>query len=170
MSREKALPLLVGVRQRRGRALDDAVQAAVGTLEGAEAELRAARQTLVDAVAAEAGARAKLLALTDAGQMIDVTMMAVREHLADEMKARVAQRQQQVEHSTGERERRAQELRARRADVARNRQKIEALQADIAALRAERQRADDDQQDEESEETAVARLLHARRPPAEVEP
>lgn len=162
MSRSRAVKVLVGVRERRERALDEAVRSAQQSVDEAQGEVQAAQQAVADAVAAEAAERARLMASTDAGQSIDVGMLTVREHLAEVMKGQVAQRQQEVERCNAALDHCRQELGERRAAVMRNRQKIEALKEDIAALLRARQQEDDDQQDEEAEEAAITRLLKAR--------
>jgi hypothetical protein len=169
MNRTKALKVLVGVRERRGLAMDEAVQAALRREDEARAGVEAANDALAGVLAAEAQERNKLQRLTDPGQTFDINMLMLREHAADAMKGKVAKQQVEVDRCGSVLAERGQDVRARRADVSRNRQKIESLKGDIAKMHAARQREDDDQQDEEAEETAIARLIQARARPEESE-
>jgi hypothetical protein len=168
-NRTRALKVLVGVRERRGRTLEEAVDAALVRQDEAHTQEQAARQALVGALAAEAGERTKLLALTDAGCTFDIHMMVLREHVAETLKGKVVLQQQDVEQCGGVVTQCTHDVRSCRGEVARNRQKVQALKDDIAAVRAALQRADDDQQDEEAEETAISRMLQARASPETAE-
>jgi chromosome segregation ATPase len=167
VDRTRALKVLVGVRERRGRSLEEAVEAALAQQAEAREHEQAAQQALQGALAAEAAERNKLLSMTDAGQDFNVDAMTLRQHAAEWMKGKVVVQEQEVERCQTTVEQRTQDLRSRRGELARNREKIEALKGDIAAIRAARQSADDDLQDEESEETAISRMLQARSTPTD---
>ncbi len=161
-NRTRALKVLVGVRERRGRTLEEAVDAALAQQAEARDVEQVAQRALVDVLAAEAGERAKLLSLTDAGCTFDINTLLLREHVAETMKGKVALQQQDVERCGAAVAKCTQAVRERRSDVARNRQKVDRLKGDITALRTQRQREEDDQQDEESEEAAISRMLQER--------
>ena len=161
-NRTRALKVLVGVRERRGRTLEEAVDAALEKQAEARDVEQAAQGALVDVLAAEAGERAKLLSLTDAGCTFDINTLMLREHVAETMKGKVALQQQDVERCGAVVTQCTQAVRERRGDLARNRQKVDRLKDDITALRTQRQREEDDQQDEESEEAAISRMIQER--------
>lgn len=162
VDRTRALKVLVGVRERRSRSFEEAVEAALRQQAEAREHEEAAQKALLDALAAEAAERNKLLSMTDVGQDFNVDALTLRQHAVEWMKGKVVVQQQEVERCQTTVEQRTQDVRSRRRELARNREKIEALKADIAAIRAARQSADDDTQDEESEEAAISRMLQAR--------
>jgi hypothetical protein len=163
-NRLRSLKTLIGVRERRNKALEAAVDAAVARQAEAGSQEQAAQRALVAALAAEAGEKNKLLSLTDAGRTFDVQDMILRQHVAEALKDKVVLRQQDTERCAQAVALCTQEVRTRRRDVTRNGQKIDALKNDIASIRAARQSEDDDQQDEEAEEAAISRLLRERMP------
>lgn len=157
------MKVLIGVRERRSTPLDEAVRAALRKEQLAQAEAHAAQQALVDALAAEMQERGKLVELTDAGQTFDIHLLTLREYVVSSKKEAVVQQQSQLEARNTALTQSRQDLRSRRDLRARNRQKIESLQTGLKAWHAQRQLEQDDQQDEESEETAVARMLSSQR-------
>lgn len=161
-NRIRSLKTLIGVRERRNKALEQAVSVALTRQSEASQKEQAAQQSLVEAVAAETSEKDRLRSLTDAGQTFDIQAMIVRQHVAEVMKDKVALRQKDIEQCAQVLSDCTQDVRTRRRDVTRNGQKIDALKGDIAAIRVARQAEDDDLQDEEAEEAAISRLLLAR--------
>lgn len=165
MNRAQVMKLLIGVRERRCRALDEAVRAALRQEQAAQTEAQAAQRALVGALAAETEERGNLLALTDAGQTFDINLLMLREHVVGARKEKVVQQQSEVEQRDAVVLQREQDVRARRELRTRNTQKIESLQGDLTQWRDECQREQDDLQDEDSEEIAIARIVQARGAP-----
>lgn len=161
-NRLRSLKTLMGVRERRSRALDEAVKAALARQTEADHEEQAARQSLTDAVTAQAQEKNRLLSLTDAGQTFDIQAVISRQHVAELLKDKVVLRQQDTERCELALAERKQDVQTRRREVTRNGQKIDALKSDISAIHVARQKEDDDQQDEEAEEAAISRLLQTR--------
>ncbi len=162
MKRDAVMQLLIGVRQRRSRALDEAVHQALRQEQAAIDGVKAAQDRLVSAVAAEARERDRLRSLTDPGQTFDVQLLLLREHLVSAEKEKVVRQQGELEQCDSALQQRRGELRARRADRARNERRIDALADDLERWRDERRREEDDAQDEEAEEAASTRLARAR--------
>ena len=161
-NRIRSLKTLIGVRERRSRALEEAVDAALARQAEAGSQEQAARRSLVDALAAEAGEKNRLLSLTDAGQTFDIQAMILRQHVAQMMKDKVVLRQKDTERCELALTDCTQDVRTRRREVTRNGQKIDALKSDITAIHVARQSEDDDLQDEEAEEAAISRLIRER--------
>jgi hypothetical protein len=159
------MKVLIGVRERRRVALDEAVRAALQQEQAAQAEAQAAQQALVGALEAEAQERNKLVALTDVGQVFDIHLLMLREHVVDVRKEKVVRQQSEVEQRDTLLLQRRQDVRERRDQRSRNTQKIESLHDDLQRWRDERQREQDDLQDEDSEETAIARIVKAHDEP-----
>jgi hypothetical protein len=167
MNRLRALRVLLGVRERRGKALDDAVTEALRVHEAALATEREAGTRQQAAQQREAGARARLSDMLEPGRSFDAVSLEARRCQVEIMVGQVAEARQDTERCAADTARCQDLVRQRRADVARNRQKIGTLHDDIARLLAERQRAADDDQDEEAEEGAISRMIAATRQAAE---
>ena len=159
MNRHHTLQVLVGVRQRRTEAFDQAVVQAKTQWEQALLAEQAAQDAVQGALAREEREQHKLKAMTVAGQSVDVTGLWGREHQLELMQTKVLEARRALDARAQETRRRADELRLRRLDAHRNRQKIEAFQNDLLSLHHAQQQHEDDLQDEESEETAVSRMV-----------
>jgi hypothetical protein len=170
VNRDQVLKVLIGVRERRRRALEDAVRAAQAQEQLAQSEAQAAQRALVDAVTAESRERDKMQALTAVGQTFDIHLLMLREHVVATQKEQVVQQQSQVEQRDAVLLQRRQDVSTRRNARTRNGQKIDSLQGNLKRWRDERQRDEDDLQDEDAEETAIARIVKDRADPAEPAP
>jgi hypothetical protein len=162
MNRGEVVKVLIGVRHRRVRALDDAVRDALQQERAAIEVAQSAQDKLQSAVACEARARDSLRTLTDPGQTFDVSLMLLREHLTAVEKEKVVRQQGEVDQCDAALMQRRRELGERRVERGRNLRKIETLQEDLRRWRDERQREQDDGMDEEAEEAATSRLAMAR--------
>jgi hypothetical protein len=162
MNRDKLLKLLVGKRERRERDLQDAVRQARQLEDQARSAARSAQQALDEAAAAEQQERDKLTSLTDAGQTFDIQQLMLREHVVQSKKEKVAQQQQEADRCQAEVRQRGQDVKARQADVTRNRTKIDHLNDDLRQWQLDREKAQDDEQDEETEDLSAVAWLAAR--------
>jgi len=163
VKRQKALGVLVGVRVRRTRMLEQAFVEAVKAHQTAIDAETAAEEAAAGARAAEDAQRQKLRTMTDCGECFDIGALLARQHLVQTLSVVVAQRQAELGQRKTEMIEQQAKVSARRADVARNHRKIEVLHEQIAVLAAARRQAEDDEQDEEAEEVAISRMIRESR-------
>jgi Bacterial type III secretion protein (HrpB7) len=161
MNRQVALGTLVKVRTRRLGALEEAVKLAVKAHQRAVADEEDTRNAVKDAVKKELAGLEKLQQLTDAGQTFDINELTYQQDHAKTLKANIESHQQSYEQKIRGTAQAKQTINERRLAVTRNEQKTKSLKDQLAQLRQAAQLATDDAQDEESEESAISRMIQA---------
>ena len=160
MSQEKALRTILQVRNRQAERLELALTGQRALLGQREQELVEAETECERARVDEADRRDERLQLMNTvftPQALRVAEFRIEEGVAavgQADKARTRAQAVLVDQQAA--------TEAARAEVRRNDQRIEQFEARIAALRAERDRAAEEQADEEAEESAAARIGRRR--------
>lgn len=163
MSTIQGLRTLVKLKQRRLGQLDDAVKAAQEGLRGQVGALGQVLEEEKGCRAQEDAQRDKLFNTSSNTQGFRASDIVTLQHLLSDATQRtvaVAKRVQQAEQQV---EKARQQVRLAQQALQRGEQQLEKCQHRLQAAMDEIERFQEDQQDEESEEASVARMLAAAR-------
>ncbi|SFD77858.1 type III secretion protein [Paracidovorax konjaci] len=163
MSTIKGLRTLVRLKARRSEQAEAALQNSVRALQDeqqAHAQAQAAEAQTRDA---ERGCRDRLSAATEQGRRFLGSDAITLQMLITEAEGRSAEAAQQIAQANGRVEAARDQMRRCEVAVRRAQQQLEATRDRLSAAIAEAEKAQEDAQDEEAEETAVARMLAAVR-------
>ena len=163
MSTIQGLRTLVKLKQRRLRQLDDAVKAAQQQLRGQVSSLGQVLDEERSCRAQEDAQRDKLFSASSNTQGFRASDIVTLQHLLSDatqrtsaVAKRVAQAEQQVEAAR-------QQVRSAQQALQRGEQQLDKCRQRLQVAQDEIERFQEDQQDEESEEASVARMLAAVR-------
>jgi chromosome segregation ATPase len=163
MSTIQGLRTLVKLKQRRLGQLDDAVKAAQQHLRGQVSSLGQVLDEEKNCRAQEEAQRDKLFNTSSNKQGFRASDIVTLQHLLSDatlrttaVTKRVAQAEQQVEAAR-------QQVRSAQQALQRGEQQLDKCRQRLKAAMDEIERSQEDQQDEESEEASVARMLAAVR-------
>ncbi|MCW7540289.1 YscO family type III secretion system apparatus protein [Aquabacterium sp. A7-Y] len=162
MTTAKSLKTLLWAKRRRVEQAEAAVQAQQAVLGACRTRQAEAAQHEVDCGLEQQACYDKLTTHCSGEAGFDAADLVTYQHLLDTLKTRrnqAVQVLQQAQQQTAEAE---QQLGLLRQAVKRAQQQVEHIEARRQALLQAEELAQEDNQDEESEEAAVARLLAAR--------
>lgn len=151
------------VKQRRTAQQEEAVQAARAALAARAAEHAAARDELARRVAAHAAACAQLRDMLTGTRTFDPLAAIVRRHHMDDRDAERHTAEQLTQKAAAGEEAARTGLAQARALLQRMEQQLDAVREQLRRALDAQEQAEEDQQDEDAEETAVSRLLALAR-------
>lgn len=163
MSTIKGLRTLVRLKSRRAEQAEAALQQSIGAMQGEEAahaEVTAAQEAALDA---ERARRDRLASATGEGHRFLGNDVVALQMLVEDAQARSADARRQTAQAAARVEAARGEVQRCRASLHRARQQLEDAQERLQQVLAAAERAQEDAQDEEAEETAAARMLAAAR-------
>lgn len=163
MSTIKGLRTLVRLKSRRAEQAEAALHKSIGAMQGEEAahaEVLAAQAQVLDA---ERARRDRLASATGEGNRFLGNDVVALQMLVAEAQSQSADAQRQADQAAARVEAARGEVQRCRASLHRARQQLEDAQERLQRIIAAAERAQEDAQDEEAEETAAARMLAAAR-------
>jgi len=163
MTTPKSLATLLRVKRRRIEQLEAQVLDCLQALKACEEQQAQAAQAHRQCVQAEDECAGKIDTMSSRTEGFLAADLVTLGHVLDTLRGRTRQAQQQLEQAAQRVAAAQQALLDARQAVQRAHKQIELIEAQREALLLAARQAQDDFQDEESEEAAVARMLAADR-------
>ncbi|AKJ27823.1 hypothetical protein [Caldimonas brevitalea] len=157
----KALRTLVMVRKRQGERLEEALKAQRQALADAEAARAQAEEHRETCVQRHQEAEQDRLALTSG--VFTPAALRAQDFRIQDLASAIVQAAQALQQQDAQVNRQREQVDAVQAAIRRNNQRIEGFENRIAVLRSLREQAAEELAEEETEETAVAKLCMRRR-------
>lgn len=163
MSSIQGLRTLVKLKKRRLGQLDDAVKAAQEALRGQVSGLAQVLEEEKGCRAQEEAQRDKLFNTSSNTQGFRASDIVTLQYLLSDAAQRTVAATKRVQQAEQQVEAARQQVRQAQQALQRGEQQLEKCQHRLQAAMDEIERSQEDQQDEESEEASVARMLAAAR-------